>query len=51
MITAETFRKMALSFPETVELPHFERTSFRVKNRIFATLAENTEVATLKLPD
>ncbi|MGH2569271.1 MAG: MmcQ/YjbR family DNA-binding protein [Bacteroidota bacterium] len=48
VITVKTFRKLALSFPETVELPHFERTSFRVKKKIFATLAQSTEIATLR---
>jgi hypothetical protein len=38
MVTPETFRDMALDFPDTVELPHFELTSFRVKKKIFATL-------------
>ena len=33
MITADTFRKMALSYPETEEKPHFEKTSFRIVNR------------------
>ena len=49
MVTTETFRKLALSFPGTVEQPHFERTSFRVKEKIFATLAEDTNIATLNL--
>jgi len=37
MISLATLRQMALSFPETTEQPHFEKTSFRVKNKIFAT--------------
>lgn len=45
----EIFRKMALSFPNAVEKPHFEKTSFRVKEKIFATLAEDKKIATLKL--
>jgi len=40
-----------LSFPGTVELPHFERTSFRVKKKIFATLAEEANTATLKFTE
>lgn len=51
MVTGETFSSLALSFPDTVERPHFERTSFRVKNKIFATLAQDTEIATLKLSE
>lgn len=31
------FRKIAFSFPDVVELPHFEKTSFRIRNKIFAT--------------
>jgi len=45
---SEAFRKMALSFPGTEERPHFERASFRVKNKIFVTLAEDSAVATFK---
>ena len=48
MITTTEFRGLAQSLPEAVELAHFGRTSFRVKKRIFATLAEDTGVATLK---
>lgn len=47
-MNADTFRKMALSFPGTEEHPHFERTAFKVKNKIFATLAENTCIANFK---
>jgi len=38
MIDPGTFRQMALSFEETLEQPHFEKTSFRVNKKIFATL-------------
>ncbi|MEP6951823.1 MAG: MmcQ/YjbR family DNA-binding protein [Ginsengibacter sp.] len=38
MVGIETFRQLALSFPHTIELPHFEKTSFRVNKKIFATL-------------
>ncbi len=33
-----TCRKIALSFPEAVEAPHFEKASFRVGKKIFATM-------------
>jgi hypothetical protein len=49
MITTKAFRKLALSFPGATEAPHFERTSFRVGTKIFATLMEKTSVATLRL--
>ena len=31
-------RALALALPETTEQPHFERTSFRVGGKIFATM-------------
>lgn len=49
MITPSTVRQLALSFDETVELPHFERTSFRVRNKIFATMLERENIAVLML--
>jgi hypothetical protein len=47
MVSNSDFRKLALSFPDTVELPHFEKTSFRANKRIFATLAEKEKIACL----
>ena len=47
MITVETFRQMALSLPDAIELPHFDRASFRVNKRIFATLDEKKKIAVL----
>ena len=43
MITSEKFIELALSFPGTVQKPHFERTGFSViGKRMFATyLAKN----------
>ena len=43
MSTGNAFIDMALSFPGTEQIPHFERIGFRVtKKRMFATyLAEN----------
>ncbi len=38
MVSIETFRNLALSFPGTTEQPHFDKTSFRTIKRIFATL-------------
>lgn len=49
MISIETFRRMALSFPEAEEQPHFDRPSFRVKKKIFATLWTKERRAVLKL--
>lgn len=36
-MTLDEARAVALSFPGTTEEPHFERTSFRVRGKIFAT--------------
>jgi predicted DNA-binding protein (MmcQ/YjbR family) len=51
MISIDTFRKLALSFPETTEEPHFEKTSFRVKKKIFGTYDEKHKRACLKLSE
>ncbi|PXY45443.1 MmcQ/YjbR family DNA-binding protein [Flavobacterium hydrophilum] len=49
MVLIETFRKLALSFPNVVEEPHFEKTSFRINKKIFATFDEKNNRAVLKL--
>ena len=38
-MTAEEFRKMALSLPETAEAAHMGHPDFRVGGKIFATLS------------
>ena len=37
-MTAEEFRKLALTLPEAVESSHFNHPDFRVRKKIFATL-------------
>lgn len=49
MVDVTSFRKMALAFPGTEELPHFHLTSFRLNNKIFATLNVQEEKAMLRL--
>ena len=49
MVSIDTFRKLALSFPEATEEPHFEKTSFRIKKKIFATYDEKNKRACVKL--
>lgn len=49
MADIKTFKRLALSFPDTVEQPHFEKTSFRTKKKIFATLAVEKKLAFIKL--
>lgn len=51
MVTIHTFRKLALSFPEVTEEPHFEKLSFRVKNKIFATYDGLNKRACVKLTE
>ena len=36
-MTLNQVRKLALALPETQETPHFHRTSFRVRGKIFVT--------------
>lgn len=33
MVSVDTVRQLALSFDEAVELPHFDRASFRIKKK------------------
>jgi predicted DNA-binding protein (MmcQ/YjbR family) len=49
MISINLFRELALSFPETTEEPHFEKISFRVKKKIFATYNAAVHRACVKL--
>lgn len=51
MVTVDTLRKLALSFPEATEEPHFEKTSFRVKKKIFATYDANKNRTCIKLSE
>ncbi len=51
MVSINTLRKLALSFPEATEDPHFEKTSFRVKKKIFATYDNKKKRACIKLSE
>lgn len=52
MVDIETFKHLALSFPEVMEQPHFEKTAFKVKKkRIFATLSVENKIAYLKFSE
>ena len=48
-ISVTAFRKIALSFPETIELAHFEKPAFRIGKKIFATVDLKKKQACLKL--
>jgi len=50
MITMNTFEKMALSFPHTEQVPHFERIGFKIiGKRMFATYLEKNNTANIFL--
>lgn len=48
-MTIQEARKVAMEFPGTVELPHFEKTSFRAPKKIFMTMDESTSTAVVTL--
>ncbi|WP_374949271.1 MmcQ/YjbR family DNA-binding protein [Mucilaginibacter sp.] len=49
MSPADQFRQIAASLPEVTEEPHFEKTSFRVNKKIFATMLEGSNIGTVML--
>lgn len=49
MLKINEVRKLALSFNEVEEQPHFEHPSFRVRKKIFVTLDLKSNRACLKL--
>lgn len=51
MVSIHSLRKLALSFPQTSEQPHFEKTSFRVGKKLFATYDPKKNQACIKLSE
>lgn len=51
MVTFDFLREVSLSFPEVTEEPHFEKVSFRVRKKIFATYDAGEGRASLKLSE
>jgi predicted DNA-binding protein (MmcQ/YjbR family) len=49
LISAEQFRKLALSLTDAEEEGHFDKISFRVRKKIFATFDAKASRACLKL--
>src|SRR5215467_9347755 len=50
MIEMKAFQDMALSFPNTEQVPHFDRLGFKVTGRrMFATYLEKNNTATIFL--
>jgi hypothetical protein len=48
-MTPKAFARLALSLPEAHEEPHFDRTSFRVKKKIFATMTPDGKEAMVRV--
>jgi predicted DNA-binding protein (MmcQ/YjbR family) len=51
MVTPNEIQAWALALPDTVQLPHFEKTSFRIKKKIFATVDGKTNRLVVKLSE
>ena len=49
MVNIDEFRAFALSFENVIEKPHFERTSYTINNKIFATLDTKKNIGCVKL--
>ncbi|MBI1184268.1 MmcQ/YjbR family DNA-binding protein [bacterium] len=49
MVSADEFSQMALSLPGVYTAPHFERTAYRTKKRIFATHLGKQNTVNIKL--
>lgn len=49
MVTFEAFRNLALTLPDVKETAHFEKTSFKIKSKIFAVFNAKENRACLKL--
>lgn len=50
-MTSRAFRALALSLPEAHEAPHFERASFRVGKKLFATMTADGTEAMVRVAD
>jgi predicted DNA-binding protein (MmcQ/YjbR family) len=51
MVTAQEVEAWALALPNAVQLPHFEKKSYRIKKKIFATLDVSKNRLVVKLSD
>jgi predicted DNA-binding protein (MmcQ/YjbR family) len=51
LITIDKVKELALAFEEAVEQPHFHKSSFRVKKKIFATLDTEKQQVVLKFTE
>jgi len=48
MVTVNAFKKLVLALPGSSEHQHFEKRSYKVKEKIFATLDETSKIACFK---
>lgn len=48
MMTLSKVRKLALSLPETEEIEHWGKASFRMNNKIFLVIQEDMKTVTIK---
>ena len=48
-MTPKAFQRLALAFPDAHEEPHFERTSFRIGKKIFATMTPDGTEAMVRV--
>lgn len=51
MVSNSRFIQMAMFYKNVEEVPHFERKSFRISSKIFATLDEALNQAVVKLSE
>jgi hypothetical protein len=51
MVSNASFWQLALSFEQSIESPHFDKASFRVSKKIFATLDRQAARACLKFSE
>ena len=51
MMKFRDVRRFALSLPQAVEVPHFERTSFRLRGKIFATAPADGSSVNVFVPE
>ena len=51
MVSNTDFSKLALSFQEVTEEPHFEKASYRIRKKIFATIQKDNSIGCLKLTE
>lgn len=49
MVTSNTCRQLAMALPNATAAPHFEKESFKINNKIFATLNVAEDRACVKL--